>query len=147
MASVREQIIQALLDVLAAIADPEPVTIYRMRDIPIEQLPCLNVVDGTDRVIEELTGCDWRQMSVAIQGSVGGKADEIGSKVNELHALVADALKTDRTLGGLAVNMQLGDIDAIDIAADDPEVPNGAFSMPLLIDYWTKPGSLSELAP
>lgn len=139
MDTVRERLLQAVLAGLQAINSGYYV--YRLRDIDIDdiKLPAIVLRDGTQDIIEQGMAYCWYRMLPSLEIFVGDdKADNLGPLMNALYGQISVALQADPTWGGRAVDTECGDISAVDVSTDDPELPNGAFEMPISIDFWTK---------
>ncbi len=148
MPTVREQVLAAVHSRLDGITGG--VTVFRNRDIPLtaDQLPAVVLLDGTHALVERGIGMDWYRLSASIRGYVkASDPDGLGTAANALFGLICAAVGTDLTLGGVAVDVEVGEMADFAVSADDPEMPNAAFELPLFIDFWTKPSDPGTLGP
>lgn len=145
--AIREQILVAFKARLATLPG---VTVYRMRRKAVArtEMPAVNQLDGMDEITEEVFGYDKRQMPVVAEGFVTAATDEaMASAASDLEAKVVQALlASDRTLGGLAVDITLGEA-AFDADDGDGKGPEAAFSRTFVVTFFTGAGDPFAAGP
>lgn len=139
--AICEQILQAVHECLDGI-ELDGLLVERNRDTEVQEYPSLIMIDGRQTPIESaLAGSILYDLEVEIEGHVAlaeGEGDvNIGTKLNELYALVMQALREDHTFGDLATNLTEGEM-LRDIARSAGHSPTAAFSLMVTIQFETQ---------
>lgn len=120
MTATRELIFEAVDTAIAAIALAPFVS--RMAKGDPSHFPAINVVDGGQRVTEEEAQVTRYTLDLQIEGFVEDSGDAAShAALNELHAQVVEALRTEPLLGGLAEELLEGElmVDVAQLASED----------------------------
>lgn len=140
--SVREQILSALATALGSVTGFSGLVVERDRDTEVDRFPMLVVIGG-DQSAEEIAGSQVTRygMNVAVAGFIRPttNSEAAGKQANALYAaMLAEAL-SDRTLGGLCVDIAEGDTQfSLDAAEGHQRL--GSFETQFLITYFTATG-------
>lgn len=144
MATLREQILQALLAIAATVPGVASNSLTRERDVAVveDDCPALDLAPDSEPDPQSLgTGADRHDLSVVFKVHTAGTgayalADPI---VQSLHS----KLFIDQTLGGLASAILPG---ATDFARDDADQTIGRTTVRYTVIYTTRRGDLSAKA-
>ena len=141
MASIREQIIQAVVAALDGSGKPAGLTVHRYRTRPLEKddLPAQVVYPaGTGGAVAETvrlyggTNDVLRELRVRIESRVmGAQPDQL---LDPLYIWAVKAVMSDPTLGGLAheIREEATSFDAVEF-----EQPVGASATDIIVEYVT----------
>lgn len=142
-----EQVLQAAVARLEAITAVAGLVVDRNRQDPVERDRALVLQDGDQEHDEEQTVFVQSFRTIAVEGfvTVDDKA-ELGTAINVLWAEAVKALTSDLSLGGLAIDVQLGEYLS-NMAPADHHRWSGEFSQKFIIHYATKRGDPYSLAP
>ncbi len=143
---IREQVLAAFKTKLAAITGVSGLTVHRNRDTEVVQFPALNVLDGNQTADDGVTGYTRYEMEVAVEGWVKSTTALLGSDLNQLYAKTVQQAVSDRTLGGLCVDVLEVDT-AVDLNRAEGQAPSAAFLTTFQIIFMTKQGDPFTLAP
>lgn len=151
-ASVRQQILEAVTARLQAITSPPGITVYQERRLPVDEgkLPALLVYAGvTDEVDYAISQVARTVMTVQIdyQAAAATSDDAMAVARDALWVAVLQAVHTDRTWGGLAVDTTESGEQEPDLARTEGLSSISAGSVSLRIEFWTRPGDPTALAP
>lgn len=109
MTAIREQIFQAVETALGAIALSPTVKRMVIGDFSEQEFPALNIDDVGQSMSEEETGVSRYALDLVVEGFVEGATGPLAhAALNELHAQVVKALRTEPLLGGLAEEVSEG---------------------------------------
>jgi len=148
-ATIREQCQVALFLRLQTISGIASLSIERNHAQPVESFPTLVQldVDGSDEKVEDMSGVEWRQTVLRVEGWLeAATPSALSAAVDELRGKAQKAILGDESLGGLAVMVELPE----DASSQDkllPQTPGAAFSLVVAIDYWIRPGDPWTLGP
>lgn len=147
MAAIREQVLDALFDLLDALRAVSPTivkTVERDRPEPATADLCpLLVLHGAAQasVAEETDDHVRYTVRVNIEGFTTAATDIVAAiGANELYARTRAAIYADRTLGGLAFDMTEQDVE-MEIDREEGHGPMAHFALSLRLDYQTAPGN------
>jgi hypothetical protein len=148
--TVREQILAAFFTALKALEGTVyKLTAQRDRDTEVSEYPALVLLAGEQSADDSFaTGVTRYVLTVTVEGYVQETDDgkTTAEKIDELYGKVLQAALSDRTLGGLAVDVREQPLEQqIDRSAGHP--PGGAFSLPFEIEYWTRQGDPFTVGP
>jgi hypothetical protein len=151
-ASVRQQILEAVTARMAAIASPPGITVYQERRLPVDEakLPALVVTAGvTDDVDYAISQVARNFMGVQIEylAAIASSDDAMAAARDTLWVAVLQAVHSDRTWGGLAVDTTESGEQEPDLARTEGVSSLSAGTVSLRIEFWTKPGDPTSLAP
>jgi len=136
-----EQILARAKTTLSAI---DGVTVQRNRRTPVTDddvatNALLLLFKGPQAETNDFTGQDGYQLTLLIQAAVKGSGESAEAAANDLRAKIAAAMFADRTLNGLASDVQPGDADDwIGIGIDSSEIEG--FMLAFTVTYATKEG-------
>lgn len=143
--SLREQVVDAVHDVLAAMAAGSPTLVdglaverIRARPLTPAAMPRLVVLDGRQELDVETAAAKVYEVAVRVLGFVKAAADSaVGTALNELYAQAVKALEADKTLG-LSFVTWSGEGD-LETEFDDEEghAPTAAFELTWRVRYQT----------
>lgn len=137
------QVCEARLTAITAIAD---LTVERNRAEDVETWPSLILHDGDEGPADVgMVAQHFRTITVEGFVRVADRA-QLGPALTTLHAEAVKALTADVSLGGLAVNVDIGEYLGRPALQGDTEW-QGSFSQDLEILYWTKVNDPYALAP
>ncbi|MDP6622793.1 MAG: hypothetical protein QF754_11065, partial [Alphaproteobacteria bacterium] len=140
-----EQVLAAFTARLAAIPD---ITVERNRIEPVVAFPTLVMVDGGQTVSEENTGLKLYALKLDLEGyTQATTAAELGPALSDLYAKAVAALMTDRTLGGVAIDVREGELRDPEIDRTQGHGPHAAFSLAFEVDYATDPADPYQFGP
>jgi hypothetical protein len=118
----------------------------RNRHDEVPSYPALVLQDG-DEVCDEESMVVQHHRTIAVEGFVQVEAKEdLGPALSILRSEVIKVLQADLSLGGLAINVTLGEHAENKAPVDDSKWI-GDFSQKFDIFFWTKHGDPYALAP
>lgn len=151
-AMVLEQIHVKLMEILAAGLAPHypSLTVERNRTRATQSFPAVILREGpytTDEGGEESTGFARYTTTPEIELWVQTTTDaELGPAINLLLGRVVKAVKADRCLGGLAIDLREISAEVIE-SHNQNQQPRIARSLSLEIDFWTNETDPHEIGP
>lgn len=134
----REQIAVAVLSVMTAIT-ALPSERNRKIALATDELPRQILFEGDETPFDLFAGQDGYQLPLLIQVAVAKSGAAGATDCNSWRAQLQKKLLADRTLGGLAMNLEItepGDWIGVDIDSDDVE----GFMLSLTVTYATVEG-------
>lgn len=124
--SIRETVIENIVDVLKDMNDPKPVLVSRepfdVEKLAITQFPALLVQSGTETRID--TAMRKRQGIINYQIRAFVRGNELDKKKNDIVERIEETLDTDRlrSTGNTSINTQVVSITPVDRLAPLGEV-------------------------
>lgn len=147
--SIRELILAAFFTKISGVSG---VTAYRNRDtgVPEDSLPAVVQRDGG--MTRDYDGINELRVSVGIDVEcyVDAATDALlGAAMSDLYARVTQAALSDRTLGGLAIDVIEADEMMSDPVIDygSTDKPNAAFTLFFVVSFSVNPGDPYSPAP
>ena len=146
--TIREHCLQQIGSTLRD-ALPE-VRYYRNRDTRVNltaaEPEAIVQIDGDITPGEKNTGMDMRFMRVDVVCFVAADRNELlGPRLSDLTSLVEQAIASNFTLGGYAIDCELMGYDGVDISTVEGELPTSAQVMTFQVQYATAEGKPSVL--
>ena len=145
MASVRETVLAAFKTQLAtALAAAPAISVFRNRKDAITSAPAVVIEDGgmapdTSNIAE-----DRYRMRVRVWAYVEAGASEdgedVGGDISELHGRIVKAITSDRSLGGVAEDVEPLDMDDPEWDLETGTRDNAAFAVGFTVEFTTKAG-------
>jgi hypothetical protein len=137
--------VKARLDVVAI--DGEELFTDRNRQEEVPSYPALVLQDGDQESDEDQTVFVQFFRTIAVEGFVRVESkDDLGPAVNLLWAEAVKTVQADLSLGGLSIDIRLGEYRA-NLAPTDDSQWIGEFSQVFTIQYATRHGDPYTLAP
>jgi hypothetical protein len=143
---LREQIIGAFADSLAAITGITGLSIERNRSAAVEQYPSLLIYDADENFIYDNPYFTKVTMTVIALGLVQSTSDSlIGENINQLYGKTIMAAMADTTLGNLCIDIRITQSNFE--FEDNPARPQASFRAEFDIDYWLNPKDPYSVPP
>lgn len=112
----REQIVQAVYDILNTLCDAANAKLDKERnrraaitDDELGDWPLLILFEDQERPENDFSSEDAYVLPLAVQGTIKGSGTEAAQRVNALKGIVQRAMAADLTIGGRARDLQFTD--------------------------------------
>lgn len=150
MTAVRETNLAAFKSLLAT-AMAGTADVFRNRKDAITSAgtrPALVVEDGgmtpdTSNIAEDRYRMRVRVWAY-VQAADGEDGEDVGADISELHAAIVRAVTTDRTLGGVAEDVEPADMDDPEWDQEAGTRDNAAFAIGFNVEFVTKAGDPTQ---
>jgi hypothetical protein len=144
MASIREQILAAMVAGLESISGP---VVARDAALP-EKVPVGGLVilrDNGEVPQAAFSGADQYELRVAIE--LFADTTDATTSLDALRTAAITTFLADRTVGGLAVDVREGPTSELDPLHAEGAAPIAARVVEFVVDYWTAEGDPDRIAP
>jgi len=140
--TMREQVLAAFKTALDEVATAIPGTaVERNRDIEVTSFPSVVMIDGGHALSHDTSDAQRYVLGIDVEGYVEASTfAALGPAISALYGAIVQAACVDLQLGGLAVDLEEGDMTDPEISRSEGQGCTAAFSVAFSVEYWTAVG-------